>query len=356
MRDLFKRSEFNPVLSPDPAHAWESKKVYNPGAIFHDGKYHLFYRATGIGNRAYSVIGYAVSRDGEHFERFERPILDRDPQNPFELRGLEDPRVMQVGDTFFMAYAAYDGIVPRLCIASSKDWQHWVCHGPAFTGFDLTKFGGASTDWDHGKAFDRPADPEYDNRTKAGGIFPEKIDGKYWMLFNEFRVWLANSDDGIRWDFLPEVFIAPRKGTGLFDNVFVEMGPPPIKTEKGWLVLYHGVNDLIQYHLGVMLLDLNDPRKVIYRADEPIFGPREPYELSGIVDIIPGVAQKMREGKQAEVDALLREAEQKGFMPQVTFTTGAVVVNGIVRLFYGAGDVFICTATALLADILATIP
>jgi beta-1,2-mannobiose phosphorylase / 1,2-beta-oligomannan phosphorylase len=121
-------------------------------------------------------------------------------------------------------------------------------------------------------------------------------------------------------------------------------------------VLYHGVNDAIQYQLGVLLLDLNDPTKIIYRSDKPIFGPKEKIELSGMVDIIPGVVKLIEEGKEEELKQRLQEAERGGFMPQVTFVTAAVVVDGIVHLYYGASDVFICTATASLRDIMATIP
>jgi predicted GH43/DUF377 family glycosyl hydrolase len=115
------------------------------------------------------------------------------------------------------------------------------------------------------------------------------------------------------------------------------------------------VNDAIQYHLGILLLDLNDPRKILYRSEEPIFGPKEEIELSGIVDIIPGVVKLVQEGKEQELKERLKEAEQSGFMPQVTFVTAAILVDGVVRLYYGASDVFICTATAELKDILATI-
>lgn len=357
MKDIFKRSQYNPILKPIPEHDWEAWKVYNPGAVFHNGRYHLFYRAVGRGADWRSALGYAVSDDGEHFTRFPDPILDRDPANPLELRGLEDPRITKVGDTFFMAYAAYDGKVPRLHIATSSDLKRWKRHGSAFEDFRFFKMGGVFVGWKDGKPVEshKPKSPAHNERSKAGCIFPEKIGNKYWMLFNEYRIWLANSDDGIRWRVLPDVFLAPRKGTNLFDNVFVEMGPPPIKTKKGWLVLYHGINDAIQYHLGIIILDLYDPTKILSRSNEPIFGPKEKYELSGIVDIIPGAIKILEQGKEQELKTLLQNAVRKGFMPQVTFTPAAIVKDNVVRLFYGAGDQFICTATASLDDILSEI-
>lgn len=356
MKDLFTRSKHNPILSPDLRHEWESLKVFNPGAIYHEGKYHLFYRASGSGSDWHSSLGYAVSKDGEHFKRFDHPLLDRDSSNPLELRGLEDPRITKISDTFYMTYAAYDGKVPRLFVATSNDLKNWKRNGPVLRNFDYSTMGGVSVKWDKGKAIESPADSSKRDRSKAAGIFPERINGKYYMLFNELRMWMATSDDGIHWDAMPNVFLGPRKGTNLFDNIFVEMGPAPIKTEKGWLVLYHGVNDAIQYHLGVLLLDLNDPTEILYRSDEPIFGPKDKIELSGIVDIIPGVVKLIEQGKEQELKERLQEAERGGFMPQVTFVTAAVVVDGVVRLYYGASDVFICTATATLKDILATIP
>lgn len=307
----------------------------------------------GGGHNWHSAIGYAVSENGESFKRFSRPILDRNPSNPLEIRGLEDPRITKINNTFYMAYAAYNGKTPRLCVATSSDLQHWTKHQPAFKKFNFNEMGGVAVGWKKGKPAERRLPKACNERTKAGGIFPKKIKDKYWMLFNEYRIWLAYSDDGISWKSLPEPFLSPRKNTELFDNVFVEMGPPPIKTEKGWLVFYHGVNDAAQYHLGFLLLDLNNPKKILFRSEEPIFGPQEPYELSGIVDIIPDAVKLIKQNKKQKLKKLLNGAEKKDFMPQVTFVSSAVIAGNKVRLFYGAGDSFICTATAPLKDILA---
>jgi len=358
MRDIFKRSAKNPILKPNPDNTWEAVKVYNPGAVYFNNEYHLFYRAIGFGQEWHSAIGYAVSGDGENFKRSNKPILDRDTNNALELRGLEDPRITQIEDTFYMVYAAYDGKVPRINIATSKDLRIWQKHGQALNDFDLFKNGGMKVRWENGKPIDqdKPRPDRTGDRSKAGAMFSEKINGKYWMVFNEFKIWLAHSSDGIQWDYIPKPFLEPRRGTDFFDNVFVETGPPPIKTEKGWLVLYHGINDTIQYHLGILLLDLEDPTKILFRSDEPVFGPKESYELSGIVDIIPGAIELLEQGKNKELNELLKNAEKEGFMPQVTFTTAAVVVGDTLRLFYGAGDQFICTATTSMKEILSLLP
>jgi len=357
MKDFFVRSEVNPIITPNKEHDWESHKVFNPGVIFYENTYHLFYRAVGSGKSWRSVLGYAISDDGEHFDRFEEPVLVPQKGNNQAMRGLEDPRITKVGDIFFMTYAIYDSIVPRLCIATSRDLISWQLGNPIFPDFDIFNEGGVRVKWKEGEpVYYHNVDlPEKRNRTKAGAIFPEKIDGKYWMLFNEFRIWMAHSDDGIHWEYVSGPFLSPRENTKFFDNIFVETGAPPIRTEIGWLVLYNGVNDAIQYQTGMLLLDLDDPSRILFRSDEPIFGPKESYELSGIVDIIPDARRLLEEEKEEELKKLLKKAERRGFMPQVTFVSSAVVRGDDVRIFYGAGDQYICTAVGSLKKILSWI-
>lgn len=348
-KELFKRSNKNPILLPNPNNQWESLKVYNCGAIYDNKQHHLFYRAVGAGENWHSVIGHAVSKDGENFTRFSTPVLDS--ETALELRGLEDPRVTKVGDTFLMAYAAYDGIEPRLNIATSPNLNDWTKRGQAFRDFHFIENGGYKVKWESGKPVESRVKNGNDERSKSGGIFPEKINGKYWMLFNEYFLWLAESDNGLSWEYIKEPILSARKGN-FFDNTFVEMGPPPIKTEKGWLVLYHGIDDSIYYRLGFLLLDLHDPSKIIYRSKNPIFWPQERYELSGLVDILPGGLKMFTLMTELERNDFIKKARDKGIMPKVTFCCGAVVVDGILRIYYGAGDTSICTATAKLCEIL----
>jgi predicted GH43/DUF377 family glycosyl hydrolase len=350
MDKLFTRSEHNPILSPNSKNLWEAKKLYNPGAIFHDGKFHLFYRAVGSGVDWKSAIGYAVSDDGENFERFDTPLLTG--VDEYEKRGIEDSRITKIDDTFYMAYAAYDGITPRLCVATSKDLKEWTKYGPVFSDWMFDKAGGVRTKFDeNGKPFNKPRLVEW---SKSGGIFSEKIDGKFWMIFGEYRMWFATSDDGIKWtgDQIP--FLAPREGD-FFDNIFVEMGPSPIKTEKGWLVLYHGIDDKHCYKVGFLILDLENPREIIFRSDLPIFEPSKDYEMSGIVDVLPGGLNAMQKMSDEELKNFLAKNIDKGTMPKVTFCCGATVVNDELRIFYGASDSVICTATANINDILSLV-
>ncbi|OGF27301.1 hypothetical protein A2331_00975 [Candidatus Falkowbacteria bacterium RIFOXYB2_FULL_34_18] len=281
-KNLFIRSRLNPILKPDPKHDWESLKLYNPGVIYCGGRYHLFYRSVNGGKHWKSAIGYAVSDDGENFQRYDGPLLLGDEEG--EKRGLEDPRITKIGDIFYMVYGAYDGITPRLSIAISRDLKKWNKYGPAFCDWSFEKAGGVYIEFNEkGEPFIRSRDVEW---SKSGGIFPEKINGGFLMLFGEQRIWFAASDNGIKWTGDQKPFLTPRKGD-YFDNVFVEMGPPPIKTKKGWLVLYHGVNRKNCYQIGVLLLDAKNPRKILYRSDKPVFSPRESYETYGIVDVLP---------------------------------------------------------------------
>ena len=132
------------------------------------------------------------------------------------------------------------------------------------------------------------------------------------------------------------------------------MGPPPIKTKKGWLVLYHGINDSHWYKIGFLLLDLKNPRKIIYRSEKPIFGPEKDYEMSGIVDVLPGGLETMQKMSKKELKNFLAKNDTKGTMPKVTFCCGAIVVNDILRIYYGASDSVICTAIANINDLLKT--
>lgn len=340
---MFERSLKNPILKPNKKIPWESFKVYNPGAWYENNEYHLFYRA--VGKAWITKIGYAKSKDGENFIRNKKPILG--PETDIEIGGVEDPRIVKIENKYFMSYTAFDRVVPRLCLATSKDLKKWQRHGEMIPNWDFTKAKGFVVRW--GKARLNPIARK--KWIKAGGIFPEIINGKYWMLFGDRNIWLANSQDGIHWQPIWEPFIRPRPGN-YFDNTHIEMGPPPIKTKKGWLVLYHGINDKIVYRIGFLILDLKDPAKILFRNEKSVFEPEEPYEFSGIVDILPGGFDAMETMNKDELKQYIQKAKDDRTMPNVIFCCGAVVVNDILRIYYGASDSVICTATSELDNIL----
>ncbi len=337
MKTIFTRSKFNPILRPNPDVEWENFKVYNPGAIYESGKYHIFYRAVGKGDDWHSSIGQAVSGDGENFVRMPEPALVR--ENAAEKRGLEDPRVTKIDDTFYMAYAAFDGVSPRLSIATSKDLKTWKKQGAALKDFKFENNGGVFLKWQDGKFIKKTKVGEW---SKSGGIFPKKINGKYWMMFGEYTIWLAASDDLIVWNVISAPMVESRSEK-YFDSAFVEMGPPPIETEKGWLVLYHGIDSNAVYRIGFLLLDFENPQKILFRSTEPIFEAEEPYEFSGLIDILPGGIGGLQQ---------IQKLKDEHKPPTVVFCPGAVLKDGILRIFYGAGDDVICTATARIEDIL----
>jgi predicted GH43/DUF377 family glycosyl hydrolase len=339
---IFTPSKNNPILKPNKKNNWEAAKVYNPGVVYYNNKYNLFYRAVGFGKNWKSVIGFAISKDGVKFKRSAKPILL--PKGKLETRGLEDPRITKVGDKCFMAMAAYDGKVPRLNTAVSNDLIHWRRNGRALSGWKLEKAGGRYVEWRDGKPKIVPQPNEW---SKSGGIFPEKINNKYWLLFGEFEMWLAESKDGKKWQADNKPLISPRQGK-YFDNNYVEMGPPPLKTKEGWLVLYHGIDKKFFYRLGYLLLDFKNPRKILYRSTKPIFFPDEAEKFPGVVDIIPGryTSTGGMDKKELRDFAILAQK------PKVIFCNGAVLIKDIVRIYYGINDTYIGTATAKLKDIL----
>ncbi|MGH7141271.1 MAG: hypothetical protein ACREGH_01390 [Minisyncoccia bacterium] len=189
--------------------------------------------------------------------------------------------------------------------------------------------------------------------SKSGALFPERIGGNYMLVFGEFYMWLATSSDGKKYVVEKEPILQPRKGTDYFDNTFIETGPPPILTEKGWLMLYHGIDEAFRYQIGFVLLDKNDPRKIIYRSDEPIFGPAEEYEVGeALIDVLPGGVTAMARMSDDELKEHYKKARNENVFPQVTFCPGMIVRDGNLWLYYGAGDTSVCTAHAPLEKVL----
>lgn len=358
MKDLFTRSKLNPVLRPEHTDWW---KIYNPGAAIDEaGRVHLFPRVIKKEADWHSRIAHTVSTDGEHFEWNPGTLLER--EGPSELRGLEDPRITKICDTYYMAFAAYDGKSVHLHTATAKDLNGpWHRQGSALPDFDFVQSGGKRFRWEHGKPVERTTSERGTKWSKAGALFPQKFGDKFYLLFGEYDIWLATSDDGITFEAKKDIFIGPRPGTDYFDNTFVETGPPPILTKKGWLVLYHGIDHEFRYRLGFVILDNNDPSKILYRSDKPIFGPQEDYEtgragMKSFIDVLTGGINALVKLDSKELAAFYEKNRKENLMPQVTFCPGAVVRDENLWLYYGAGDTSICTAWAPLKNILALVP
>lgn len=322
MKQIFKRSQLNPILKSDINNPLESKKVYNPGVIFDKGEYFMYYRA--VGDDGLSRIRLAISKDGEHFIKQDETILQASLK--IDRKGVEDPRIQKIGKKYYMTYTAYDGKCARLCLAVSKDLYGFKKQGKIFSDWNSDIAGSFDIDWD--RALHVKVKDKHKEWCKAGGMFSEKIAGKYWMLFGDKNLWLAYSRFGKKWRVNYTPFIGPRDG--YFDSMHVEMGPPPIETDEGWLILYHGIDEKAVYRLGYLLLDLDNPMNIIKRSDKFIFEPYEDYELEGDVDI----------------------CRDKNFIPKVIFCEGAVLKRNKIKIYYGAGDSSICTAEAKLTDVL----
>jgi predicted GH43/DUF377 family glycosyl hydrolase len=202
------------------------------------------------------------------------------PETDYEKDGgVEDPRLVKIGDTYYLTYTGYNKKDAQLCLATSPDLIHWDRKGvilPAYKG----KWNVA---W-----------------TKSGAIVTEKIQGKYWMYYLGTRdkidqMGLAWSEDLIHWKDATDAPVLPGR-PGQFDSTVVEPGPAPLLTKDGIVLIYNGADDEHVYRTGVAVFDRNDPRKVIYRSDRPLFMPEKDWEKVGQVPNVVFVEGMVRKG------------------------------------------------------------
>ena len=220
--------------------------------VLRDGKIVMLYRAQDKGGT--SRLGYAESTDGVHFTRRSEPVLS--PEEDYEKDGgVEDPRLVQFGDTYYLTYTGYNKKDAQLCLATSKDLIHWERRGvilPAYKGRWNVRW------------------------TKSGAIVPEKIAGKYWMYFlgttpdNNDQMGLASSTDLLHWTDATDAPVLPVRA-GKFDSRVAEPGPAPLVTPKGIVLIFNGADDKLVYRTGVAVFDRNDPRVLISRTDDASF-------------------------------------------------------------------------------------
>ena len=330
----------NPVLKPVHSHQWESKAVFNPAALYEEGKSHILYRA--IGDSDTSVIGYASSTDGFHIdERLDEPAyvpsevfegVSKENPAPGDREkklllmkstrrgyagytsggggngGCEDPRLTRIENRIYMTYVAYDGYSPpRVAMTSihaddflAKNWQ-----------------------WETPVLISPPGVVD-----KNACILPETIESKYVIFHRIFPDILIDFVDGLDFDgqskwLKGEYSIKPRPVT-FWDSRKVGVGATPMKTAEGWLLIYQGIGerDPLRYKVGAMLLDLKDPTKVVARLKEPILEPDAVYE-------------------------------NEGWKSGVVYPCGAVIRDGLLLLYYGGADTVTCIASVRLEDLLA---
>ena len=267
-----------PLISPSGTGA-ASAGTFNPAAIRVAGETVLLYREQDA--EGTSRIGYASSKDGVHFTPRNQPVMA--PETDYEKDGgVEDPRVLKIGDSYYMTYTGYNKRDAQLCLATSKDLMHWERKGillPAYKGTWNTKW------------------------TKSGAIVPEKINGKWWMYYlgtkpdNRDYMGLASSDDLLHWSDATDGPVLPRR-EGTFDSRVMEPGPPPIITDKGILLVYNGADDNLVYTTAWALFDKHDPSKLLASADQPFLRPQTNWQRTGQVPNVVFTEGMIQNGKQ----------------------------------------------------------
>ena len=289
------------MLSPTD-NSWENKAVFNCAAAYSNDTVHLIYRA--IGEDGVSRFGYAASRNG--LDVTERPSvpLYESIGDELETLGVEDPRITPIDDEFYITYTGvslYPCCRPRPSLTNNVPWR---CRVGLLSTRDFKTF------TKRGCIL-----PDMDNKDVV--LFPEKVNGQYVMLHRIFpNIWMAYSDDLMTWH---DHKLLLRVQPSSWDCDRIGAGAPPIKTEDGWLNFYHGVDHQRNYRLGVLLLDLDDPSKVIGRSAEPILSPEKDYEKVGLI-------------------------------PNVVFTCGVVDMNDRYYVYYGGADKVIGVATIEKSD------
>ena len=271
---------------------WETLHTFNPAAIVRGGKIYVLYRAEDdsgemkIGGHS-SRIGLAESDDGTHFTRDPNPVLypADDEQKAREWEGgCEDPRVVETEDGLYvMTYTQWNHKSVDAAIATSKDLRSWTKLGPAFA----KAFGGRYQNLQYKSA-------GIVTKLVNGRLLATKINGTYWMYWGEGEVHLATSLNLIDWDpvedspGVPHVVLSKRKSH--FDSTFPEVGPPPVLTPKGIVVIYNGKNAKTDgdpilspdtYAAGEALFSSADPSQLLERLDQPVFKPELAFEKSG---------------------------------------------------------------------------
>ena len=298
-RDILTRSGIdNPLIALEDI-PYRCNTVFNGAVVKFEGKYIMLLRVENL--RGHSVILKAESVDGYDFKVEEKPCLEPSRIEPFSIyeeRGLEDPRITYLEGSYYIMYTAVSRYGARIALARTDDFIHFerlsIVSGPG---------------------------------NKDGVLFPRKINGKYLRFDRPIgegigNIWLSYSDDLVFWG---ETKLVAEIRNGYWDSFRIGASVPPVETKEGWLEIYHGVKWMSSgpiYRLGVFLTDLEDPSKMIGRADIPILSPREQFERIGDVN-------------------------------NVVFSCGAVVEDdGEIKVYYGAADTSICLAKSTVQELI----
>ena len=295
---IIKRYEKNPILTKKDI-PYQVETVHNAGMIRADGRYIMLFRSHLRTGR--SIIGIAESKDGFSFKVHPEPFIvpaSKSVFKEYEEYGVEDPRICRIDNKYLITYSAYSRHGVRIALASTTDFKN----------------------------IERIAlITQCDSRNLV--IFPEKFNGLYARLdrphseISGWSIWISYSPDLIHWGN-SKVIIKPVQYH--WDEMKIGPGATPIKTEHGWLNIYHGVFPTMDgsvYRLGVALHQIDDPSKIIGVSDEWILQPEDPWEITGYVH-------------------------------NVVFTCGAVLEDDeTIKIYWGGADNVMCVGTALVKDL-----
>ena len=330
-------------MQAHPTNAWEDLAVFNPAAWFDEttGEVLLLYR-TAESQREYKCwFGLARSKDGYHFERASsEPVLSPSGDG-FDGATIQDPRIIKMGDWFYVTYACRHYPFGQFWIPEVRkeyvvpdcppEFPHYLRTNATLTGLAMTK------DFRTWIRAGWLTNPLLDDRDVI--LFPEKVDGKFVMLHRPLEwigpkygtdhacAWIKFADDLLAFPSVPSRLLIKNKYP--WEAFKLGINIPPIKTQHGWFTIYHAVGPDKFYRLGALLLDLKDPSKVLHRTPDWLMQPETDYEI-------------------------------EGFYRGVCFPCGAVVIKGILFVYYGAGDKSCALATcdfeSLLTHLLACPP
>ncbi|PJE51184.1 MAG: pesticidal protein Cry7Aa [Candidatus Yanofskybacteria bacterium CG10_big_fil_rev_8_21_14_0_10_36_16] len=324
------------ILQPTE-NKFEKKSVLNPGIYQEGNNVHIFYRA--IDKEFISTVGYAkLEGPTKIIERWEKPIINI--EHPHERKGIEDPRITKIDDTYYMTYVAHDGKNALVALAESKDLKHFKKRGiispqmPYDAAATLFRGCGLKDAYFMFEAYYE----EFSGKDvfiweKDTVFFPKKINGKYAMLhrilpdiqiiyFDKFEDLMDNS-------YWAQYLVRLDKFVLLETEYWFEMrhigaGAPPIETPDGWLLIFHSTessNNGRVYRASAALLDKNNPLKVIGRLDYPLFSPEESWEKTGLVN-------------------------------NVVFPTGTAIFGDDLYIYYGAADKIIAVAKVSMKELI----
>lgn len=297
---IVTRYKNNPILTREDV-PYPVATVHNAAVIKKEGKYIMVFRSHLHNGR--SILGIAESDNGLDFKVRKKPFMtpaDESPYREYEFWSIEDPRITFMDGEYIITYSAYSPQGIRIGLAKTRDFEKV-------------------------ERFSMITEADYRNVV----IFPEKFNGLYARLdrphseISPWSIWISYSPDLRFWGESKRIMNpAPYH----WDEMKIGPGAPPVKTEKGWLNIYHGVFPTMDgsvYRLGVCLHDLEDPSKIIGVSDDWILQPEDPWEITGYVH-------------------------------NVVFSCAAIPEeNGLLRIYWGGADTVMCTGTARIDDLVS---